>query len=51
MNRTIKSLLTLLLVLLLIIGVSFIPLPSEAGNSLASARGNTEMVNGVDANQ
>ena len=44
MNRNVKSLLTLLLVLLLIVGVSVIPLPTEVDYSLAATRNQTEAV-------
>ena len=48
MNRNVKSILTLLLVLLLIIGVSVIPLPSEADNRLSADRSQTQTTGIVD---
>lgn len=51
MNRIIKSLLSLLLVLLLLVGIYLIPLPSQADNSLVSARNNSELVRRADMNQ
>jgi hypothetical protein len=49
MSRNVKSLLTLLLVLLLIVGVSVIPLPSEFDSDLSATRNQIETV-GVNAN-
>lgn len=42
MSRNVKSLLTILLVLLLIVGISVIPLPSEADNHLSAAQNQSE---------
>ncbi len=45
MDRTVKSLLTVLLVLLLIVGVSIIPLPAEANVSVTAVPNQTDIVN------
>jgi hypothetical protein len=44
MSRNVKSLLTLLLVLLLIVGISVIPLPSEVDNHLSATQNQTDTV-------
>jgi len=44
MSRIVKSLLTVLLVLLLLVGISVIPLPSEADNHLSTIQSQTRAV-------
>lgn len=49
MSRNVKSILTLLLVLLLIVGVSVIPLPAEFDSDLSATRNQVQAV-GENAN-
>ncbi len=44
MSRNVKSLLTLLLVLLLIVGISVIPLPSEVDKHLSVVQSQADAV-------
>ena len=48
MSRKVKSILTLLLVILLIVSVWIIPLPSEADNGLSAVRNQSGVIDETD---